>query len=270
MIKQFMESTKRHQTVRKLMTRYRSRSLRRSDVLLASYPRSGNTWMKFMLAELMSGDRVDFDTSERHVPSLEDLGPRDGLLSDGGRLVKTHESFDLLRLGSNGAIYMVRDGRDVAVSEYFYSKRIGRFQGEFDDFLPMFLEGTLSHYGSWSNHVTSWLESGLPRLLVLRYEDILADPVGQLARTADFLGLPAFDSERLESAVANNAAGEMRSKEALSSSLQAEVKEAIPFVRSATSGDWENHFDEHLLSRFEREAGRVLDLLGYDRMHAAA
>src|SRR5437763_867640 len=66
--------------------------LRPPDTVLVSYPKSGNTWMRFILAPLCAGREVDFESVQRVVPSLGQH--RCGTREDRGwRLVKSHEPF---------------------------------------------------------------------------------------------------------------------------------------------------------------------------------
>ena len=254
---------RRQRIVRRVTTRYRRRGVRDADTVLASYPRSGNTWLKFMVAELLSGETVDFESSDDFVPELGRHQNARRLLPDRGRVIKTHEEYETVGLPDCRALYVVRDGRDVAVSEYFFRRRVGSFQGEFAAFLPQFLQGKVNSYGSWSDHVRSWVDSAHAGLLVINYEELIADTVTQLAKLAEFLGIEPASAERLQSVVAHNSADTMRQKEQDSPVLQKQMRDDIPFVRSATAGDWRNHFDSTLESLFEDEAGQVLAELGY-------
>lgn len=73
---------------------YRHRAARTNDVFLASYPRSGNTWMRFLLCELISGQTTDFGTVQTVIPYIGLLHQRvAALLPNGGRVFKTHEQY---------------------------------------------------------------------------------------------------------------------------------------------------------------------------------
>jgi hypothetical protein len=106
------------------------RSLKSSDVLFASYPKSGNTWIKFMLGQIITGREVDFDSVDRVIPYLGDDMPPVGPLPNGGRLIKTHEPFrGITAPYVKKAVVLVRDGRDVALSYYRSQLRRGWFEG---------------------------------------------------------------------------------------------------------------------------------------------
>ena len=101
-------------------------------------------------------------------------------------------------------MYLVRDGRDVSVSYYYWGCQNGSYEGPFDGFLRLFLAGRLDGFGAWHEHVRSWLNSAPARANadppVVRYEDLLERPTENLGRIAEFLGLDAT-REQLEDAL---------------------------------------------------------------------
>src|SRR5919199_2355406 len=97
---------------------WKSRGLRDSDVLLASYPRSGSTWLRFMLYEVFTGRQSEFGRVLEVIPYLGNQAGAPPTLPEGGRVIKTHESRSF---GPARALYVVRDPRSVALSQYSYS-----------------------------------------------------------------------------------------------------------------------------------------------------
>ena len=99
--------------------RFRSKILRRplvwsrhlgiqpQDVILASYPRSGTTWMRFLLAEALSGRSAEFKAVRGIVPYVGQHRKAEAVLPGGGKLMYSHDvaSKDATRR----AIYVVRD-----------------------------------------------------------------------------------------------------------------------------------------------------------------
>src|SRR5204863_5937676 len=101
-------------------------------------------------------------------------GKAEPLLPDGSRLMHTHEPY---RREYRKVIYLVRDIRDVLLSEFAIGKELGLLRyyeiDDFDSFLEPFLSGAIDRYQTWQNHVVSYLDSPLARnghLLVLRFE----------------------------------------------------------------------------------------------------
>ncbi len=168
-----------------------------------------------------------------------------------------------------GAIYAVRNPLDVAVSWAFYRGR-ERCEGatrplcDPDHHLrgtgwPRLREVTFD----WSRHVESWLAAPFPVLLV-RYEDLLADPAVQLGRIVQFLGLEGADDQTRLQRAANFASFR---------NLQADEEEAgyryyaVPgrrFFRSGRAGDWRNHLTPDQAQEIVDAHRRVMARLGYD------
>lgn len=254
--------------VRAAVVARRHAGIAADDVFLVSYPRSGNTWLKFMIAHLLTGEEVGFDRSEELVPPVGMHARAPRLTPAGGRVVKSHEPYRRLHgRAYRTVVYLARDGRDVAVSYYFHQIRRDFFSGEFGDFLTHFLRGDVEGYGAWHDHVESWLaRPRAARTLVVRYEDLLADTPAELARVAEFLGAPADDAA-LRAVVESNTASRMRSKEDDSQLLTRRKRNDVPFVRRAAAGTWTEAFGDDELDRFERVAGAALSRLGYE-LHA--
>src|SRR2546428_8591396 len=101
--------------------------VRPNDVFLVSYPRSGNTWIRFLIGNLVCpDDPVTFANVEQRIPSIYTYPNR--VLRRLPRILKSHEVFDPRY---PRVIYIVRDARDVAVSFYHLNIKIRRFMDDF-------------------------------------------------------------------------------------------------------------------------------------------
>ena len=228
------------------------------DLLIVSFPRSGSTWVRFMLANLIVGsDRpLGFETMEEHVPDLHTPGIEDILRKmPPGRLLKSHSLYDQQY---KRVVYLVRDGRDTMVSYYHYHCP-HNLQATFIDFLRI-------HHviwpGAWHRHVESWLDhkDGLSLLLV-RYEDLLTDPDDQLRRIADFAALPA-DQERIAQAVRNCEFATLQKIETEKGGFRTD-NPGFRFFRTGRSGTWKEYFGPEHKELFKRLANPTLLRLGY-------
>lgn len=207
-------------------------------VWLASYPKSGNTWIRAFLANLVANrsepvvlnelSRYCEDearpelfsavagrpSSELSLDEIIALRPRVHALiaanAHGTRFVKSHNyagSLDGHPLHNPavtaGAIYVVRNPLDVAVSMTHH------FGISLDDAIERLGNEQVATandamfvtqiLGSWSLHVKSWADLASDRVLVLRYEDLLEKPGKQFAKVARLVGF-GQDRARIERA----------------------------------------------------------------------
>lgn len=238
------------------------------DTLLVSFPRSGNTWLRFLIAGLAFPDRTpSFTTVEHTIPDPIDLNRRQLARIPRPRIIKSHEYFDPRY---PRVIYVVRDPRDVLLSYYnFYRK-----QRYIDDGYPMerwverFISGNLHPFGSWGEHVGGWLgargqSSGF---MLARYEDFLADTAKELGRIADFLGIET-SADRLARVIELGSAEKMRSLEKKETSGwggTGKWRSDVPFVGRAAAGGWRGALEPVLIARVEGAWWPVMKALGYE------
>jgi len=242
------------------------------DVFIVSYPKSGNTWTRFLVGNLIYQDQpVTFANVERLLPSL--YVHSDRKLRKLPRILKSHDCFDPRY---KTVIYIVRDPRDVLVSAYHYALKLGIIpenQG-IEKVIPSLLDGTFNSgmlvnpsWGSWYDNVASWLTmKDNRRFLLLRYEDMLSDPERELVKVADFLSLSATP-ERLARAVRLSSADHMRDLEKTQGaewSLTKNTRPDIPFVRKARAGTWRSELPSQAVTDIEKAWGSLMVTLGYE------
>ncbi len=171
-------------------------TIRQDDILFVSYPRSGNTWLRFLASNLSDPTSpADFLNIEHRVPDIYLNSDRAMLRLTAPRILKSHEGFDP-RYGR--VLYIVRDPRDVVTSYFRWQVRSGSVAVSCSPshFLPRFLEGE-PPFGSWQTHVGSWWGARTkdPTFLLIRYEDMLADPVELAKHLCEFLGIERSAAE---------------------------------------------------------------------------
>jgi hypothetical protein len=242
----------------------RHRGLHPNDVFLASYPRSGNTWLRFVLSEALTGTSIDFDNVDNFIPELKWHSGAVPILENQGRLIKTHERW---RKEYRKAIYIIRDVRDVALSQYARSAQLGIIDPDLDKFLLAFLLGrNQAHpYGAWDRHLRAWLDGPLPqagKLLVVKFEDLRRNPDQQLTRMLEFVHGPS-GPETVSTALANNSVEQMRAKEVRSRKLYQSTTEVGRFVRKGAVQGWRTALTPSQLQLFEQYAGPELARAGY-------
>jgi hypothetical protein len=246
-----------------LSREFRHLRVRRGDAFLASYPRSGNTWLRFMLFEALTGTPAGFHGVRRAIPHVNPYTDTRPLLTNGARLFLTHEQYGRHYRHAT-AVYLVRDVRDVVISEYGRQQMNQSYAKNLDHFLEDFLRGRIHRFGSWTEHVAGWTRHaaiGDGSLLIVRYEDLKADPARELSGVLRFLGEPRPPAV-IREAVDNNNLEAMREKED-----RVRLPEARPgfrFVNQGTSGSWRDQLDARQIRRIEEASGRFLERLGYD------
>jgi Sulfotransferase domain len=248
------------------------RHLGPDDVLLASYPRSGNTWLRFLLFELLTGESPEYAKVRKAIPLVNYHKTARPLLASGGRIIKTHEPFHRAYAGKR-AIYMVRDSRDVAVSEHRYRTRNGAYLGDMDSFCEDFARGRVQRFGSWAQHVESWLD-GEParhgRLLLVKFEDMRRDTHACLRAVLDFLDVEKSDGV-IDAAIESNSLKRMRAKEdhtrrdstRENRQIFRAVRSDLRFVNQGAVGGWHKALSDQQVIRIEGATNDVLARLGY-------
>jgi len=239
------------------------------DILLASYPKSGNTWIRFLLANLLFPDQeIGFGNLHKFILDPDATTQRDFVHAPRPRIIKTHGPFDARY---RRVICVVRDPRDVALSQYHYLRKLRRIGDDFplDQFITEFLAGDLKRKpGSWGENVGSWLaaRSAHPGFFLVRYEDLLANTANELMRVARFAGFTAT-SDLIARAIGRSSADRMREnekKQGQRSTLIKGSREDISFVRAAKSGGWRTEVPEPQVARIEAAWGDIMACLGYE------
>ena len=238
------------------------------DVFLISYPKSGNTWTRFLVANLAHPDtRADFSNINTMTPDTEGLSKRRLARLPRPRILKSHQYFDPRY---KRIIYIVRDPRDVALSQFHFQRKRRVIGDDYpmEKFVARFVVGETSPYGSWGENVASWVgpRQGQPDFLLLRYEDMLEDAGRELVKVAEFLKIQA-DRERIEKAVQRSTADEMRKLEKAQSMLWSttrETRQDVPFVRAAKSGGWRGSLSNESVALIEHAWGPLMSHLGYE------
>lgn len=248
---------------------YRHRGFKAEDVFLACYPKSGSTWLRFQLYEALSGQPAEFGSVNDAFRAIGEHFDAPRLLPGGGRLIGTHESY---RPEYHKVLYIVRDVRDVALSQFPREQHMGVGSKTLDDYLLRLMTGHKRH-GAWHEHVLSYMDSDLAahgKLLLVRYEDLRQRTEETLTRALEFLGASA-DRYAIQQAIANNSLEAMRVKEDRVHSLGIKVRrhphkssqEGRRFVRTGLVGGWHDKLTPQQLALIEQYAGGALARLGY-------
>ena len=176
-------------------------------VWLASYPKSGNTWLRFSVAALIAGEMPSSAFVKERMPDIHEPGFKPFPMADQGYVfAKTHYMFSDTMPGAGqtvGFIYMVRNPIDVLASNYNYIRRNAPNRIlELDSYIDAYLENygepnwIRLKMGSWIENISTWIEESSKRPgLVMKYEDMLKDPIAVLKLIANFLDIERSDEQ---------------------------------------------------------------------------
>lgn len=237
--------------------------LKETDFFVGCYVRSGSTWLECMLYELITGETIDFDTMKTTMPMVgahEEDTPH--AWQGHSRILKTHLPF---RKEYKRGIYLMRDPRDVAVSEFKYHKLYDRFPFDLDHFIQDFASGALHGEGSWADHVQTWIHAAnQPEndIFVLKYEELKGDPVAVLRQIAEKFDIPATD-EQLEKVVEDNTIEKMRKREDSRNIRKLPENSPLRVVNKGKTGGYRTTLSENHLATMQKHMGATMEEMGY-------
>ena len=278
----------------------RSRKPRKSLVWLASYPKSGNTWARIFLGNYLFNRQTPMPINQVHRLGVTDaaaecyraaakgafdaadpllvLKLRDRMLkwvmtNDADvNFVKTHATkatlfgVEMIPASlSRSAIYILRNPLDMVIS---YSRHFGRAPDEAaaaitrtDTTIAANEKSVKQYIGNWSDHVRSWTRTRDFPVLVLRYEDMQADPRAAFTKVLTHLGVPV-DAERLNRAVRFSSFDELRRQEERDGFAEhANMRDR--FFHTGRSGQWRDVLPDALVEKIRRDHAAVMRDFGY-------
>jgi Sulfotransferase domain len=239
------------------------------DMFLVSYPRSGNSWVRFLAANLMHPEATAMGgVIDRVIPDLSTQCRKIVKAAARPRLIKSHQGVDPR---FRRVMYLVRDPRDVCVSHYQRARKEQRIEGDcaVEEFAKRFVCGEVSEVGSWGEHVGSWLgarhSSG--EFMMIRYEDLVTDRIRELARIASFLRIET-DEERLtrawERSIADRADCCQKGAKERAWVAAKEGPTKSGFVGPAEPGGWRRQLPHSSVMLIESSWGPLMKKLRYE------
>lgn len=213
------------------------------DMFLVSYPKSGNTWLRFLIGNYITDGNCNLDNVRTIIPPID---RKIDIEYDKLKRPRIFKSHFLYRREFKNVIYITRDPRDVAVSYYFYNLRRMNMDKDtsFSEFVEMFNSGNLG-FCSWKTHVNSWLNNKKDRLLLVKYEDLHSNPIRELEKIVKFMDLEVVP-EKLIKAVNESSFDKLSSNEKEKGKWapgNAIIDERFRFFRYGKPGDYVNYFD---------------------------
>lgn len=251
--------------------RYRlSRELptRPEDVCFTSYPKSGSTWLSYILLLVLGDGEVDPDKTLRESlhwiasswPNPRSRRELEALPSP--RIFKSHMPVQMAFGGDPGEanfrhVYIARNPKDVCLSYYHFETGkawSGKFQPPWQRWLEMFLEGKLQR-GSWFDHVLGWWAlRDAENVHFMTFEELLREPIREIERLATFLEHPV--SAELAESIRDRTAFETMKSDRFSN--LSEIAELGDFFRKGKVGSWKEQFTASQTEAFDRAIAEKL------------
>jgi hypothetical protein len=231
---------------------------RPTDILIVGYPKSGNTWMQY----LMSSAAYGIDVASAPDSLIQDLVPDVHFK----KFFKPYfpitffKSHFMPRPDYRRVIYLLRDGRDAMVSYLHYVEGL---KGEKIDFLQLVKAKEWLFPGAWHDHVEQWLANPhKAEMIVVRYEDLRKNTVGELRRICEFAGIQR-EQAVLETAAEKCSFSSMRKREDSFAWENPQIPKSQRFVRRGEVGSHKDEMPAAVLEAFLAEAGSTLRKTGY-------
>jgi hypothetical protein len=258
-----------HRDFARDMANYRQRKLvavppYHDDIYVVSFPKSGATWMDFLMANLHlrysgSQKQVTFFNIHQIIPDIN-LSPHvrpECLSFPACRVFKSHSDFNPYY---NHVIYVVRDPRDVMVSYYHFMKGIGQFSGSLSEMLRSREFGV----HAWCKHVDGWFKQSSPstRMWLIRYEDLKADPQKTVKALYEQIGYELSD-DLLAQAIEASSFTNMKRLEAEYGYGGRELARNFKFMRKGAAGGWKDDLSADDVEFIGRVARTSMNAFGY-------
>ncbi len=274
--------------------------MNKSIVWLASYPKSGNTWLRVFLANYIANSTAPVSINEvhelgtgdallEHYRAVADMGLNvadvastmrlrakvlQAIVSNGAdvNLVKTHNirrvawGVDLIPPQyTRSAIYVMRNPLDMVLSyarhyELSHDKAAEAICHPSNG-LAADQRGVGQLLCSWSEHVACWTQSAPYPVLVLRYEDLLSQPEREFARVIEHFGMQV-DRDRLRRSIQHSSFDELQQQEKQQGFIERR-KSDYAFFGRGQAGVWRDELDPVLVKRIRQNSKRMMKKYGY-------
>jgi len=235
------------------------------DFLLASFPKSGNTYTRFVFANIISG--LYFDFKEINFYNLGEVMPelgKDDLkrtwqYTKVPRVIKTHKKYQNSFSKTKNYILIVRDPRDTMLSYYNYQR--AKKGVEYEKDLMSFIKDENYGLPSLNAYIQSWF-SITPH--IFRYEDLLNNSQTVFSKFFNDNNIE-IPSEILDEAIVKSSPEYVKKIELAQGrpGMDQNFKKGYKFIRNASLNQWKDHLDEDHLAYFKHHSSDIFSRIGY-------
>lgn len=266
---------------------------------LASYPKSGNTWLRVFLANYLLNPAEPVSINKLSAIALGDsllkayrkvdprFDPKDesrtialraqmlrGMIGNPNslHLLKTH-TINQVFGGQQAipvpltrqAIYVVRNPLDMAIS---YGNHYGLdlpttalAMASPHNRVTAKGDSVTQFMGNWSDHVASWTRHAAFPVHTVRYEDMLANPRKTFTQIVRALKFP-FDKDRVAKAISFSSFDRLQKQEATDGFIERSDK-SDTFFRSGKSDQWQDVMPSDVVDKIVADHGKMMRKYGY-------
>ena len=268
-VKKIREKKKRVKTKIKF-----NQNLRQTDVFLVGHPKSGNTWLAYMLGIILHGEqnsKVNLGNINQFVPNIhshdEQIAEFDHLKST--RIFRSESPLFADKYPKT--IYIIRDPRAVLLSYYHHSLHARNLEHiSLDEFVEEILTyGCIRNWEPrlirWDIQVREWLaRANNQPVKIVRYEDLVADRKKTLKSIIDFAEIKS-EEDLFTFAVDRGDFNNMRGDEKKhgAESYPGENGSKGFFVRKGKIDSWKEEMPQNVINKIENKFQAVMKSLGY-------
>ncbi len=230
---------------------------RDSDIYIATYLKSGTTWMQVILYNMLH----EVDMNFNHIYDVSPWVKNEALRLrtpkrinelPSPRILKTHDRYDFFDKSVKGKyICVLRDGKDVAASLFYHNRNYRdpdlTFTKNFD---KNFVDDSFKM--NWFSHVRDWIinKENLD-VHYVTYHEMKSDFEGTLKNIAQFLGIELTD-ERIQQIKENTSFENMKKHEDKFGAIPSKQSRLVfdQFIRKGESGEGKEQMSEEQLKLF--------------------
>jgi len=228
---------------------------RDSDLFVASYPRSGNYWLRFMLGTYLHDIDIDWNNFKQYCPMIYHLDGIQAHQLSNPRVFGVHNMYNKVP----NSIYIHRDPRDVVISLYFYYLKRGHIDYGFNDFFDGFINEDISTFGCWHDNVNSWLSNAD---YILSYDNLQDNASKELEHILSYFNYK-IDFKKINHSVYWCRFENMKKLEKKQNYLRYKSKKDIDFIRKGKSKQWKDFLSDKQKSLMLEDFGGIMERLGY-------